>query len=317
MFLHNVHKGQNEFWQYLLTIMGVIVAYIMGQLPLFFVAMAKAPSAPEAQRRITKFSENIDFAVLDISTNLGLVLMLLIFVFAMMALWGFVVHLHKRPFRTLITPQSRIDWSKVAFGFFLWGGMTLICEAVAYWLHPEAYIWQFEIQNFLPLLLIALFLIPIQTTFEEVFFRGYLMQGISLINESRLAPLLITSVLFGAIHFSNPEVTKFGAGLMMTYYIGVGLFLGIITLLYDSLELAIGVHAATNIFATVFITFDGSALQTDALFKTTEFNVLLSLGFTLIMALIFLLVCRKKYGPGDWKKVFGLVENNEPLEDIV
>jgi hypothetical protein len=81
----------------------------------------------------------------------------------------------------------------------------------------------------------------------------------------------------------------------MTYYIGVGLFLGIITLLDNSLELALGIHAATNIYGALFVTFKGSALQTPALFRISEMNVSLMLLLFFIMAALFMLIAGRKY----------------------
>ena len=43
----------------------------------------------------------------------------------------------------------------------------------------------------------------------------------------------------------NPEVEKLGY-LILVYYIGSGLFLGIITLMDEGIELALGFHFANN-----------------------------------------------------------------------
>jgi membrane protease YdiL (CAAX protease family) len=44
-----------------------------------------------------------------------------------------------------------------------------------------------------------------------------------------MVPFLMTSIIFGSVHFGNPEVSKLGD--MFVYYIGTGLFLGILTLM--------------------------------------------------------------------------------------
>ena len=58
---------------------------------------------------------------------------------------------------------------------------------------------------FLILSLIVIFLIPIQTSWEEYVFRGYLMQGIGGIIKNKWIPLLTTSLLFGFLHYWNPR----------------------------------------------------------------------------------------------------------------
>ena len=79
-------------------------------------------------------------------------------------------------------------------------------------------------------------------------------------------PLLVTSVLFGLMHAANPEVEKMGF-IIMLYYIGTGLFLGILTLMDEGLELALGFHAANNLIGALLLTSDWSALQTNSLLK--------------------------------------------------
>ena len=47
---------------------------------------------------------------------------------------------------------------------------------------PENYVFNFELKPFLILVAIAIILIPLQTSFEEYLFRGYLMQGIGVVS---------------------------------------------------------------------------------------------------------------------------------------
>src|SRR5690606_14213070 len=119
---------------------------------------------------------------------------------------------------------------------------TIILTTIDYYTNPQDYVWQFEAVPFLIMAAIAILLVPLQTAFEEYMFRGYLMQGIGILVKNRWIPLLLTSVIFGALHYANPEVDKIGS-VLMYYYIGTGLFLGIITLMDEGLELALGFHA--------------------------------------------------------------------------
>ena len=49
-----------------------------------------------------------------------------------------------------------------------------------YLISPENYEINFKLKEFLILLIIAVCLIPIQTSVEEIVFRGYLMQGLAI-----------------------------------------------------------------------------------------------------------------------------------------
>ncbi|MEO1258139.1 MAG: CPBP family glutamic-type intramembrane protease [Bacteroidota bacterium] len=317
MFLKRAQLGNNRWYLYLITIILVVVGTILGQLPLFFIAIAKGGSSGLEQYEILEKIEAMDFAGVGMDQNFSVLLMLLSFVVALVFLWVGVKFIHNKPFNVLINPSLSINWNKIFFAFALWMGFTFFIEFIFYLLEPDIYSFQFDQNKFFVLLLIAIFIFPLQTSFEELMFRGYLMQGISLLGGQRWLPLLLTSVAFGAMHFMNPEVEKFGLGLSMTYYIGVGLFLGIITLMDNGLELALGVHAATNIYSALFVTFDESAVQTAALFHTSEVNMGWMLFGFFAAALAFIYIVSKKYNWDNWSNCYGPIETPHTAEEIV
>lgn len=132
------------------------------------------------------------------------------------------------------------------------------------------------------------------------------MQQIGIVAKNRWFPLLITSIIFGLLHTANPEVAELGFGVMV-FYIGTGLLLGIMTLMDDSVELALGFHLGNNLMASILITSEFSALQTDALFKysgventsNTLIEMILSIAVTYP---IILFILAKKYKWSNWKE---------------
>ena len=132
--------------------------------------------------------------------------------------------------------------------------------------------------------------------------RGYLMQGIGLMTNSRWVPLIATSFLFGILHIFNPEVEKLGYGIMI-FYMGTGLFLGILTLMDKVLELAIGFHAANNLMAALLVTAVWTAFQTHSVYRDISDP---ELGWDVLIPVfviypLLLLVFSKKYGWTNWK----------------
>lgn len=297
MFFKKATSGVNNPFFYIMTVLAVVVGYGFGQLPLIIVQLFQVKNNKDiTTEEVDKFLETMDFTLLKLSSNIGIVLMISIFIFAMMAFMIAIKHLHKLPFQRLITPKRNIDFKKIFFGFGLWFLLALIAEVILSFIYPETYYMNFKPLSWIVLILICVFLLPIQTSLEEIVLRGYMMPGISLLTNNKIVPLLVTSMIFGLIHGMNPEVERFGFWTMQIYYIGAGLFLGLITILDDSLELALGVHAATNIFGAAFFSFDGSVLQTDSIFKANSINpYMMSLSFFL-GAIIFIIVCNKKYG---------------------
>ena len=144
------------------------------------------------------------------------------------------------------------------------------------------------------LVIIAVLLIPFQTSFEELLFRGYLMQGAGAWFRNKWMPLIITSLFFGLMHSFNPEIKEFGFWVMIPQYVTYGLVFGLITIIDNGIEIAMGAHAANNVFLSVFVTQKSSALQTSAIFEQqqvypwTDFLslVILSVIFFVLMGIL-------------------------------
>lgn len=296
MFLAQGYKGDNEPWRYIVGILLVFLGYFMGQVPLTVVQMIRmSQDRSIGTEALLEFSETMDFSIFGIDKNIGFLLLIVMFLFALVALYFVMTRLHNKLFKNFIRPLGAIQWNKIFFGFGLWVVLSIILELFSYYLDPSIYEFRFQLGSFLPLVLISFVFLPFQTSFEELFMRGYLMQGIAFFAKNKWIPILLSSILFGLIHSSNPEVAKFGYGVMMFYYITAGLFLAIITVLDDGLELALGVHAATNIFGATLFTYDGSVLQTDSLFILHDIKpLLMTFGF-ITSASIFIYICYKKY----------------------
>jgi hypothetical protein len=215
----------------------------------------------------------------------------------------------------LTTSREKIDWKRIWFVFFFWGIVSSGLVILDYFVTPDHYLVNFKLVPFIILSVIAILLVPLQTSFEEYMFRGYLMQGLGVLTKRKWVPLLVTSLVFGLLHIANPEVEKLGY-VIMVYYIGTGLFLGIMTLMDEGMELALGFHAANNLFTALLVTADWTAFQTHSILKDmSEPN---QAGFSDIFMPVFvlfpilLLIFAKKYKWANWKeKLFGRVE--EPI----
>lgn len=234
--------------------------------------------------------------------------------FACLFLLFWVKLLHQQSIRSLTTSRPKVDWGRILFSFSLWAIITITMVSLAYFINPENFHFNFQPVPFFTFLILAILLIPLQTSFEEYFFRGYLMQGIGVLTKSRLWPFLITSILFGVMHIANPEVGKMGY-IIMVYYIGTGFFLGILTLMDEGLELALGFHAANNLIGALLITSDWSAFQTHSILKDLSEP---SAGFDVILPVviifpILLFIFSKKYNWSGWKeKLTGkIIENSD------
>jgi membrane protease YdiL (CAAX protease family) len=223
--------------------------------------------------------------------------------FACLVVLFWVKFIHQQSITSLTTSRKKVDWKRVFFSFGLWSFITIVTTLIAYFFEPESFVFNFKLVPFLIFLFLAVLLIPLQTSFEEYLFRGYMMQGIGVATKSRLIPLVVTSVLFGVMHIANPEVGKLGYTIMI-YYIGTGFFLGIITLMDEGLELSLGFHAANNLVGALLVTADWTAFQTHSILKdistpTAGFDIMIPV-FVLFPILLF--IFSKKYKWNNWKE---------------
>lgn len=296
MFFTEAARGRNTHWLwYLLCLFVTGVGYFVGQIPLLGVVQYRISTGAVSTAQAEDFAQTLDFSALGIPSALGLLLILGSFIVALITLYLYVVHVHGRRFSSLIT-AGKTDWSKVAFAFLAWLVLTFAAEFVMYLLNGEAYRVTIQWDKWIPLMCVVLLVLPIQTSYEELLVRGYLMQRIGWGTGRPLVAIVSTSLLFGLMHIANPEIARFGLGTMMAYFVSVGMFLALLTVLDDGLEYALGIHAATNIYGAGFVTYEGSALQTDALFRVDEVNAEMTLVAFLICAVIFYAAVKYRFG---------------------
>ena len=315
MFIEQGIRKENRFWKYIVGSLLIIIASSVGQVPLLVAVMAKS----FADGKAFPSDQNAILKILD--SNLTLFLIMVSFVFAIGGIYFVMRFLHQQSMLKIITTRPKIDWKRVGFSFVIWAALTIVSTVAMYYLSPEDFIVNFKLMPFLGLVLIATLMIPIQTTCEELVFRGYLMQGFGNLAMTKWFPLVMTSVIFGMMHIFNPEVSKIGY-IILFYYIGTGMFLGIITLMDEGMELSLGFHAANNLIGALLVTADWSVFQTHSILKDiSEPSVVIDTFLPVVTIYpILLFIFSKKYQWSDWKgKLTGeinseIVENHERID---
>jgi uncharacterized protein len=292
--LESAFKGKNSLWRYLAMFAAVfIVSNSIGALPLLLGLLYKSLSNPEI---FSLFAANPnDYSVMDFSSNSLLILMLFPFIAGLVAFILLVKPLHSRTVWIVINGTSKIRWERFFISFAIWTGLSALYFLFYLRIDPENFSINNKSFSIIILATISLTMIPFQAAFEEILFRGYLMQGFVSLIRNRWFPLVMTSVLFALMHGLNPEVKQYGFLTMMPQYILFGLIFGIITILDDGVEAAIGAHTANNAFLCIMVTNSSSALQTPAFYEQRsihpwiEFSALLGLGivFILILKVVF------------------------------
>ena len=307
MFIEKAKNIKNNWWRYFLVGPLIIFTFwqIIGAIPL---GVGFALNADFENLEMDGSNDMMAIFSVFPSKNIGLALFLLTFAFGCLGLYLTIKFIHNQSIKSLTTSRDKIDYSRIFYSFFLVVGITVLFMPIDLFLSPDEYELTFNLNQFLILVIICLTLLPLQTSFEEYLVRGYLLQGIGITTKSRFLAFTIPSILFGLLHFANPEIDKLGNAFIFAY-IFMGFILGLITMMDEGLELALGWHYANNLMAALFITADWSVLQTDSIYKYIgEPDITSQILPALVIFPILIYHFSVKYKWSGWKeKLFGKV----------
>jgi membrane protease YdiL (CAAX protease family) len=302
-FLTNSESGRNDFSSYTLTICLILIAYgFLGSLPLLIDLRLSGSDLNDVM--------SIEHMARILGKNRLLVHLLLPFVFIFAAIYVGITRFHKRSFLSVLTSAPHFRWKRFFTAFSLWWVVMLAFVLFEFFMGNELKL-NLDINKLIPLVIISFLLIPIQTTAEEVLFRGYLAQALYRKIGSYLHVIITTSAFFALMHAFNPEVATLGYGIL-SYYFLTGVFLAVMTIMDDGMELSMGYHAANNVFTAIMITNNWQAFQTDAVFLDTS-TPTFGLDSIVTLALIqpaMLLLFSRLYKWTNWRKLISKSKTN-------
>jgi len=305
-FLTHAAQCINSPARFAKTLVFTLLYSLVGSVPLIAVMIVQEGVS----------SEDLNAQALGLHEALFFALLMLPELTLLWGLFRQVRKQHGQHWMSLITPRREIHWGKMLYAGAVWGGLTLAVELGAFALNPERYTIAFEPSVFLPLVLVVLVLVPFQASFEELAFRGYLMQQTALISRRVWVPLLFTSLTFAALHLANPEVEAYGVAWMFPNYFLVGLMFGIATLMDDGLELAMGAHTANNIIAFLVVSEPNSVMKTPTLLTTPSSPPTLdSYAVLLLCGGVFLALMARTYHWGSVSRLWQTIEFPPPAQE--
>lgn len=240
-FLFNAREGNNSLWRYILTIIltlgvsSILTGIILGIFLGIILLLSHRTSD------IFNMLSN-PFYLLIIAG--------MVFFVAYIFLYLSVRFLHNRSFKSLINTGREIDWKRIMRGAVVWFSILSIFDIIYFIVSPGSFRFSFEPHSFFILSFIALIVFPIQASFEEVFFRGYLLQAFGLILKSPFLVLVVNSLIFAGLHWWNGSNLTMSLSIVTSAFI-IGLMLALITLADDGIELAVGIHIINNLYVSL------------------------------------------------------------------
>jgi membrane protease YdiL (CAAX protease family) len=185
--------------------------------------------------------------------------------------------------KELFTRSGRSFAGEVRIGALVMLGLIFASSIPDFIFNNSDYKWSFDLEKFLPYLVIALLLIPMQTTAEEVFYRGWIQQRLEKVARSIWLVSTIGGLLFALPHLANPEVSG-NIALPIIGYGSTGFMLTWVTMRDKSMGLAVGAHAANNLSAGLLVSSIDSALPSASLYVTPE----VSWGPAAVVSVLFI-----------------------------
>ena len=310
MFIEQALDFKNDWWRYFIGFIVIFLFWqLIGAIPLIIGMISQMDFSDSDS--LQALENPIDMFSMIGSKNTVLTLLLISFLVGFLGLFIVVKNIHNQNFKSLITSRKKIDYSRILHCFLVIFILNSLMIFISYVISPSSFEYNFQLEPFLILILICIFLLPFQTTFEELLVRGYLLQGFGIAFKSRAAAFIIPSIIFGFLHILNPEIDKLGYGFLVAYIL-MGMTWGIFTLMDDGNELAIGAHYANNLVVFLFLTADWHAVQTNAVFMSVEEPTILSMIIPMFIYYpILIFYFSKKYNWTNWSdKLFGKINDN-------
>lgn len=282
-YLEMARTGKNDWWRYLISFPGILMVWlVVGAIPVILLTIYVSMDGDPA----TGFTGTSFTGIPLVFEFLATMLTFIPFIVATLLAVRFI---HARSLRTLVTGEAHIRWRRIFAGAGVWLVVAALIAIVEALLYPGRYVLTFRATSLVFYAAIALILIPIQTSAEELFFRGYLLQWMGLQLKNKWILAFLNGALFFLPHIVNPEMAA-NSILIGLGYFAIGFFFALITLQDNGIELALGMHAANNLFTALFANYTITALPSPALFTVQTLDPIYSLISVVIGMIVFYMI---------------------------
>lgn len=200
-----------------------------------------------------------------VATPVGMLAALASFAGIWIGVWAAMRMVHREPLAALFGNGRRVSWSGFAKGLAAVAITSLLSEIALYLLDPGIARGTVALSSWLLLLVPVTLLALLQTSSEELLFRGYLTRVLAARFRNPLVWGLVPLLLFTAMHW-NPSS---GLVINLSVLAAIGAFALVLLATVratGNLGAAFGAHLANNLFGFLLIShqqsFDAFALFT-------------------------------------------------------
>ncbi len=232
-------RPRSELWR-LLAGVGMTGAFYLGFVLILTNVMQIMPDVADQVRQA--------------NTPLGLIINLYAFALLLLALGITLRRLHQRGMESLLGPLAQC-WAQ----FYAVLRVLAVLYVVVWFIPGPDYLTpqpNVEFFRWLALLPIALGALLVQTSTEEIVFRGYFQSQLAARFTSPFVWMVLPSVVFGLLHYA-PDIYGENAGLVVLSTSLFGIIAADLTARSGTLGPAIAVHFVNNVGAILLVGLKG------------------------------------------------------------
>jgi membrane protease YdiL (CAAX protease family) len=262
-FLQHSQTGRHAWWRYLLTISAIVLTFLLMNLAL----------KGQATRLKTLFPND------EFGKNLFTFLVIFCIFGTALAVFSFTAgKLHGVSFKNYVHTTRKFSWKLYLSGFGVYGILMFLGGLLLSDPTLKHFTERFNLSHFLILFIAGFVSIGVQSFFEEVLIRGYLLQGMHRILKGLPLLILLNATLFALLHLG------YGISSLISS-LSMGIVLAYLAIRQNSIAFISGVHNAHNLLLSV-IFIDLSDALTEKFSWSIEWK---DLGISfLILALLLL-----------------------------
>ncbi|MBZ9989867.1 CPBP family intramembrane metalloprotease [Mesorhizobium sp. BH1-1-5] len=198
-----------------------------------------------------------------LASPIGILSALTSFAGIWIGLWVAMRFVHGEPLSALFGVSRRIAGGDFLKGLIAVLITSLLSEVLLYWLQPEIARGPIAFSSWLLFLVPIALLAFLQTSSEEMLFRGYLLRGLAYRFRSPLVWAVLPGLLFTSLHWNSASTSAINASV----FISIGIFALLLTLLVyvsGNLGAGFGAHLGNNLTGFLLIShqegYNGFAL---------------------------------------------------------
>lgn len=263
-------KGNPAIWRYILAVVLGFIFWMWGSIPAVLL-LKRYIDDPKYQGTAFEYTFVIGFIAIPL----------------------IVRYLLKRPAYSVALPS----WPVRTNDYFIGVLIGWVCMIIMYLMAARIEYRGFEhiTAGIIPLILLTLLGVFIQTGFEELYFRGLITQATRRLTAFLPIVIGVQAIYFASLHVGN--IKEWGNGyLAMLPYLVTALAWGWIAWRTGSLVFPSALHFANNAFLILFINTKGDVIQSVAPFvaetPSIERATIFGIGQNILMVIAIELLLR-------------------------